>query len=49
MNFFIKSFSFDMHPVRAALGYNPKVRFEEGAATTAAWYRSRGLLSNLDN
>ena len=49
MNFFIKSFSFDMHPVRAALGYSPKVRFEEGAATTAAWYRSRGLLSNLDN
>lgn len=49
MNFFIKSFSFEMQPVREALGYSPKVRFEEGAAKTAAWYRSRGLLSNLNN
>jgi nucleoside-diphosphate-sugar epimerase len=49
MNFFVKSFSFDMQPVRETLGYHPTVRFEEGAAKTAAWYRSRGLLSNLDD
>jgi nucleoside-diphosphate-sugar epimerase len=44
MNFFVKSFRFSGRVAREAIGYQPKVGFEEGAARTAAWYRETGWL-----
>jgi nucleoside-diphosphate-sugar epimerase len=44
MNFFVKSFDFNGEDARSAIGYEPKVRFREGAARTAEWYQSRGML-----
>lgn len=44
MNFFVRSFRFDLEPARRVLGFSPAVTFDQGAAATAEWYRSRGLL-----
>ncbi len=44
MHFFVKSFRFDGEGARAALGYEPKVGFAEGAVRTADWYRRMGML-----
>jgi nucleoside-diphosphate-sugar epimerase len=44
MNFFVRSFRFDLEPARRALGFSPAVAFDDGAAATAEWYRARGLL-----
>lgn len=44
MNFFVKSFRFDGEPARGALGFEPSVGFEDGAARTADWYRDENLL-----
>lgn len=46
MNFFVKSFRFDMGPAHQALGFLPSVSFTEGAMRTAEWYRSQGLLGS---
>ncbi len=44
MNFFVKSFRFSGEAARAAIGYQPQVEFTDGAARTAEWYRSQGML-----
>lgn len=44
MDFFTKSFSFNCTKARDLLSYVPSIGFAEGAARTAAWYRSIGEL-----
>lgn len=44
MNFYRKSFEFSMEPAQRAIGYQPRVSFEEGAARTADWYRKQRLI-----
>lgn len=44
MNFFVKSFRFEGSAAAEALGYRARMDFPEGAARTAAWYASEGLL-----
>lgn len=44
MNFFTKSFRFDPDAAAMKLGFRPEVDFASGAAKTAEWYRSHGLL-----
>jgi nucleoside-diphosphate-sugar epimerase/SAM-dependent methyltransferase len=44
MNFFALSFAFAGEDAREALGFTPRVSFEEGVRRTADWYRSAGLL-----
>jgi nucleoside-diphosphate-sugar epimerase len=45
INFYRKSFDFSMKETREALGFQPRVDFEKGAAQTARWYREQGILS----
>ena len=44
LDFFIKSFSFQMEATREALGYSPMTDFSSGVALTAEWYGEMGLL-----
>jgi nucleoside-diphosphate-sugar epimerase len=44
MNFYRKSFEFSMEQATDAIGYAPRVAFEEGAQRTADWYRQQRLL-----
>jgi dihydroflavonol-4-reductase len=46
MNFFVRSFRFDMEPAHRTLGILPAVSFTEGAVRAAEWYRSQGLLGS---
>jgi len=45
MHFFTKSFRFDGVRARELLGYEARVGFEQGARSTAEWYRDRGLIA----
>jgi nucleoside-diphosphate-sugar epimerase len=36
--------AFDISKARRVLGYEPRVRLEEGLARTCAWYRAHGYL-----
>jgi nucleoside-diphosphate-sugar epimerase len=45
MDFFKNSFVFSYEKASKMLGFAPRVNFKEGAAATAAWYRSLGYLS----
>ena len=45
LDFFRKSFRFSTAEAERLLGIHPGVSFAEGASLTAAWYRSRGMLS----
>ncbi|HEU4652538.1 MAG TPA: NAD(P)-dependent oxidoreductase [Steroidobacteraceae bacterium] len=45
LDFFRKSFVFSTVKAKHVLGFQPEITFHAGAADTAAWYRSRGLLS----
>ncbi len=44
LDFFRKSFRFNIARARRDLGFSPAVGFAEGAARTAQWYRDEGLL-----
>jgi nucleoside-diphosphate-sugar epimerase len=44
LDFFVKRFYFSLEKAERLLGYEPKRRFREGAAETAAWYRAQGYL-----
>jgi nucleoside-diphosphate-sugar epimerase len=44
MNFFRLNLAFSMDRAKEVLGFEPVVRFEEGARMTADWYREKGLL-----
>jgi nucleoside-diphosphate-sugar epimerase len=44
MNFYRKSFEFSLDQAARAIGYTPRVAFEQGAASTAQWYRAQSLL-----
>jgi nucleoside-diphosphate-sugar epimerase len=44
LDFFVKRLYFSQHKARRVLGYEPRRRFREGAAETAAWYRRQGYL-----
>jgi dihydroflavonol-4-reductase len=44
MHFFTKSFKFSGEKARSLLGFQPNVSFEEGAKSTAEWYRKTGLI-----
>jgi nucleoside-diphosphate-sugar epimerase len=44
MQFFVNSFRFDGRAAREAIGYQPKIGFEEGARRTLAWYQGANLL-----
>jgi nucleoside-diphosphate-sugar epimerase len=45
MNFYRKSFAFDLVAAREALGFQPRIDLDEGMRTTARWYREQGLVS----
>jgi nucleoside-diphosphate-sugar epimerase len=44
LDFFRKSFLFDTSKARSLLGFEPEVKFHDGASQTAAWYREHGYL-----
>lgn len=44
LDFFVKSFWFDTTKARTLLGFEPSIPFAHGAAETAYWYRSKGLI-----
>ena len=44
LDFFRKSFLFDTSKARSLLGFEPAVKFHDGVAETAAWYREHGYL-----
>ncbi len=44
LDFFRKSFVFNVDKARNVIGFAPTIRFEQGAAAAAAWYRAEGLL-----
>lgn len=44
MNFFRLNLTFSMDHAKDVLGYEPQIRFQEGAQLTAKWYRDTGLL-----
>jgi dihydroflavonol-4-reductase len=48
LDFFRKSFVFSTVKAKHVLGFQPEITFHAGAADTAAWYRSRGLLSSRE-
>lgn len=48
LDFFRKSFVFSTVKAKHVLGFQPEITFHAGAADTAAWYRSRGLLSTRE-
>jgi dihydroflavonol-4-reductase len=48
LDFFRKSFVFSTVKAKHVLGFQPDITFHAGAADTAAWYRSRGLLSTRE-
>jgi nucleoside-diphosphate-sugar epimerase len=45
LDFFLKSFVFSTMKAQRLLGFTPEIDFQSGAADTARWYRSRGLLA----
>ena len=45
LDFFRKSFVFSTVKAQRLLGFTPEIDFQSGAADTARWYRSRGLLA----
>ena len=45
LDFFRKSFVFSTVKAQRLLGFMPEIDFQSGAADTARWYRSRGLLT----
>lgn len=45
LDFFVRSFRFDIEPTVAALNYKPATTFTHGAALTADWYTRAGLLA----
>ena len=46
LDFFRKSFVFSTVKAQRLLGFTPEIDFQSGAADTARWYRSRGLLQS---
>jgi 2-polyprenyl-3-methyl-5-hydroxy-6-metoxy-1,4-benzoquinol methylase len=44
MDFFKKSFGFSTNKAADLLGFSPQYSFEQGAAETACWYQTQGLL-----
>ena len=46
LDFFRKSFVFSTVKAQRLLGFTPEIDFQSGAADTARWYRSRGLLTS---
>jgi nucleoside-diphosphate-sugar epimerase len=44
LDFFVKRFAFSQEKAKRLLGYAPAVSFKQGAALTADWYRTEGLL-----
>lgn len=44
VGFFLKDRAFDISKAKRLLGYEPRVRLDEGLRRTATWYRARGLL-----
>ena len=44
MDFFRKNFAFSREKAKKILGFQPKIRFSEGVALTATWYRSMNYL-----
>lgn len=49
MDFFQKSFVLSSAKAETMLGFQPRVRFNEGVATTACWYREQGMLPPVDD
>jgi nucleoside-diphosphate-sugar epimerase len=45
LDFFRRSFVFSTLKAQQLLGFTPEIDFKSGAADTARWYRSRGLLA----
>ena len=45
LDFFRRSFVFSTVKAQRLLGFTPEIDFQSGAADTARWYRSRGLLT----
>jgi dihydroflavonol-4-reductase len=45
LDFFRRSFVFSTVKAQRLLGFSPEIDFQSGAADTARWYRSRGLLA----
>jgi nucleoside-diphosphate-sugar epimerase len=45
LDFFRRSFVFSTVKAQQLLGFTPETDFQSGAADTARWYRSRGLLA----
>jgi dihydroflavonol-4-reductase len=45
LDFFRRSFVFSTVKAQQLLGFTPEIDFQSGAADTARWYRSRGLLA----
>ena len=45
LDFFRRSFVFSTVKAQRLLGFTPEIDFQSGAADTARWYRSRGLLA----
>jgi dihydroflavonol-4-reductase len=45
LDFFRKSFVFSTVKAQRLLSFTPEIDFQSGAADTARWYRSRGLLT----
>lgn len=46
LDFFTKSFAFDVRKAEHVLGFKAQIGFQHGAADAADWYRSRGLLKS---
>jgi nucleoside-diphosphate-sugar epimerase len=44
LDFFRRSFVFSTVKAQRLLGFSPEIDFQSGAADTARWYRSHGLL-----
>jgi dihydroflavonol-4-reductase len=44
LDFFLKSFRFDLSSVRERVGFVPATPYRDGAVRTSAWYREAGLL-----
>jgi len=49
MDFFRKSFSFNISKARGRIGFSPRVGFREGIAETAKWYFDKGLLKGSED
>ncbi len=45
LDFFIKDRAFDISKAKKLLGYQPKVKLEEGLRRTAEWYSTQGWLN----